>query len=138
MKEEQIYKTNSLFNTVTYDKATSTWHFYFADRIYASSTGFWRLLKANKIKFVSLDNGHQFGLPKPIDLVDELLINLTGKLLTEIKVSKDTADLTLKLSEDYSIEIFISSSGFETYEFSINNARYIGLGSGDITTIKED
>jgi len=61
---------------------------------------------------------------------------LTGKKLTEIKLDKDTADMTLTISDDIKIQIFIASSGYETYDFSIEGKRYIGLGSGDIGIVE--
>lgn len=136
MTKDLTFKTNSIFEIVTYDKDADSWHFYFADRIYVSSSGFWRLLNANRIVFVSLDNGHQFGLPQPLDLVENITKQLTGKKLTEIRVDKETADLTLTISDDIKIQIFIASSGYETYDFSIEDKRYIGLGSGDIGIVE--
>lgn len=56
--------------------------------------------------------------------------------MTEIKVNKETADLTLTISNDITIQIFIASSGYETYDFSVDNKRYIGLGSGNIEIIE--
>lgn len=132
MTTDLIFKTNSIFESVSYDKDTDSWNFYFTDKIYVSSSGFWRLLEANKITIVSLDNGHQFGLPKPLDLVAEIKKQLTGKKLIEVRVDKNTADLTLTISDNIKIQVFISSSGYETYDFSFEDNRYIGLGSGDI------
>jgi hypothetical protein len=132
MKTDLVFKTEALFDSVFYDNDSDTWYFYFANNIFASSTGFWRLLKANRINLVSFDHGHQFGLPQPVDLSERLTKQLTGKKLTEIRVDKDTADLTLVISEYIKIQIFIASTGYESYEFSINNQRYIGMGSGNV------
>jgi hypothetical protein len=136
MTKDLTFKTNSIFESLTFNKDSGSWHFYFADRIYASASGFWRLLEANKIIFVSPDNGHQFGLLQPPDLVEKITKQLTGKKLTEIRVDKDTADLTLTISDDIKIQIFIASSGYETYDFSCDDRRYIGLGSGDIGIVE--
>lgn len=132
MASRLTFITNSLFKTVIFNKDADRWSFYFQNNIYASASGFWRLLEKNKVVFVSLDNGHQFGLPKPLDLVDEVNKELAGNHLTRIEVDKDTADLTLTLTNQFKLQIFIASSGYETYDFSINNKRYIGLGSGEI------
>ena len=138
MTNELTFTTNSLFDKVTFDKEADCWLFSFADKIYASSSGFWRLLEMNKIIFVSLDNEQQFGLPKPIDLAEELNKILIGKRLKKIDVIKDTFDLSLTLTEELKLEIYIASSGYETYDFSINAKRYIGLGSGDIAIFDND
>jgi hypothetical protein len=89
-------------------------------------------LENNKIILVSLDHGHQFGLPNPLDLVKELTSMLSGQKLLEISIDNHTADLTLLLTENIKIEILIASAGYETYGFSIKNKLYIGLGSGEI------
>lgn len=136
MTTDLTFKTNSIFDSVAYDKDADSWHFYFADKIYVTSSGFWRLLESNKIIIVSLDHGHQFGLPQPVDLVIKITKHLTGKKLTKIRVDKDTADLTLTISDDIKVQIFIASSGYETYDFSIEDKRYIGLGSGNIGIVE--
>ena len=132
MTNELTFIADSLFNQVTFDRDGESWIFSFSEGVYASSSGFWRLLKKDKILFVSLDNDQQFGLPKPIDLEKKLNELLSGQRLTKIDVVKGTYDLTLTLTDDLTIEIYISSSGYETYDFSIDGKRYIGLGSGDI------
>ena len=135
MKEELAFKTDSLFYSISYDKDADSWTFSFADDIYVEASGFWRLFERNKIVYVSLDNGHQFVLPKPLDLVEELTTILKDKKLKELNVDKDTADLTLVFTDNMRIEIFISSSGYETHQFSINGKIYVGLGSGDIAIL---
>ncbi len=136
MTNDLTFKANSIFDSVTYDKDADSWYFYFADKIHASSSGFWRLLIANRIVLVSFDNGHQFGLPEPLDLIEKITKHLTGKKLMEIRVDKDTADLTLIISDDTKIQIFIASSGYESYDFSFEGNRYIGLGSGNIGIVE--
>ena len=136
MITDLTFKTNSIFDSVAYDKDANAWYFSFADNIYASSSGFWRLLKANRIVFVSLDNGRQFGLPQPLDIVENIMKQLTGKKLTEIKVDKDTGDLTLTISDNIQIQIFVASLGYESYDFSFEGKRFIGLGSGDIGIVE--
>ena len=135
MTNELTFTTNSIFDNIVFDKDGDCWYFYFADKIFASSSGFWRLLIEGKIDLVSLDHGQQFGLPKPLGLVEELTNKLAGKRLTKIEVIKDTYDLVLTLTGGFRLEIYISSSGYETYDFTVNNKRYIGLGSGDIAII---
>lgn len=132
MTEELVFKTNALFQSMSFDRDTDSWWFVFADNIVFNAHTMWRLLKKNGIQWVSLDNGQKFGLPEPIDLVDKVTTELKEKRLTEVKVKKDTADILLTLSDDLEIEIFISSSGYESYNFSIDKKNYIGMGAGDI------
>lgn len=132
MTNELIFKTNSIFQSSTYDKDADSWSFVFADSIYFNIQTIWRLFDNKKIKKVSLDNGKQFGLPQPIDLAADINEYLIGKKILEIKVKQDTGDLILTLSDNLQIEILITSSGYESYNFTIDNKNYIGLGSGDL------
>jgi hypothetical protein len=129
--DELIFKTSQDFKQVTFDTETKSWRFIFKTD-YVSSSGLWGILKGKKIERVSLDNGQQFGLPKPINLENEVNELLKDKKLEAIIIKKDTSDLKLILTENLEIEIFISSSGYETYDFSFDSKRYIGQGSGDI------
>ena len=138
MTNELTFTTNSLFDNVIFDKDTDSWTFYFSDNVYVSAHGFWRLVTNNKITWVSFDNEQQFGLPKPINLIEELKQVLAEKRLTKIEVLKNTFDLTLTLTDGLKIEIYIASSGYESYDFSFNNKSYIGLGSGDIAIFEND
>ncbi|PLW93501.1 MAG: hypothetical protein C0592_05910 [Marinilabiliales bacterium] len=132
MEKDLIIRKNSEFLSVNYDSKSDSWNFEFADRISFNVSAMWRLLIEKHIRFVSLDNGHQFGLPRPLDLVSDLNEILRGKSLLEIKVKQFTADLLLNLSDNIQIEIFISSSGYETYTFAIEDKNYIGMGAGDL------
>lgn len=135
MTNDLTFKANSSFISANYDKDGESWNFIFDDKIWAASSGFWRILVSNKISIVSSDHGHQFGLPRPLDLEEEIINLLSGKTLIQIEVDNDTADLTLLITDDIKIQIFISSTGYETHEFAIDNKRYIGLGAGDIAIL---
>jgi len=132
MQNELSFNLDLEFKDITFHSNVGTWHFVFADRMIVGTGGFWRLLKDGKILLVSSDHGHQFGLPKPIDLMVEIKKRFAPARLKEIVINKNTGDLTLKLTNHFKIEIYISSTGYETYDFVINNKRYIGMGSGDI------
>lgn len=135
MTDELIFETNSKFQSVTFDGDANSWHITFTDKINFNIYAFWRLLNEKQIQLVSLDHGHQFGLPKPVDLSQLLTETLNGKTLLEIKVKQNTADLLLTFTDNLEFEIFISSSGYETYNFSIDKKRYIGMGQGELLEI---
>lgn len=135
MTNDLTFNTNSHFDSVTYYEDTDSWCFAFSENISISFTGFWRLFKTNKIVFVSSDNGHQFGLPEPIELVSELTRELNSKTLIEIKADKDTADLTLIISNEIRIEFYTSSAGYENYYLAIKDKTYIGMGGGNIEVV---
>lgn len=137
MTNELTFKTNSKFQSVTFDKYADSWYIVFTDKIAFNVSAFWRLLNDKQIQLVSLDHGHQFGLPKPLELCELLTEALTGKSLLEIKVKQNTADLLLTLTDNFELEIFIASTGYETYNFSIDKKNYIGMGSGEIAVFDD-
>lgn len=132
MRKEFIFKTNALFESVKYNQDADSWYFNFSDNIFFYFETFWRLLKNKNIHWVSLDNRQQFGLTEPIDLVEKLTSELKGKRLIEIRIKEETADLFLSLTENLEIEVFISSSGYESYNFVLDKKNYFGMGSGYI------
>lgn len=130
MDKDLIIVAKSEFISASYSSESDSWHFVFADRISFTVSAMWRLLFEKHIRFVSFDNKQQFGLPKPIDLAHEVNKILSGKTLVEIKVQHLTSDLLLTITDNIQIEIFTSSSGYETYSFAIGEMNYIGMGSG--------
>ena len=138
MSNELIFKSKAFFESITYDVNSDSYYFLFNEKISLTVTGFWRILIENKINIVSLDNGQQFGHPKPINLIEITTKLLKDKKLKEIKINKETADLTLTFSNNIILEIYISSSGYETYSLSLKEKRYLGLGSGEIGIMKSN
>jgi hypothetical protein len=132
MTTAQSFSCNALFQSVSYDNGAEAWSFFFADNISFSISAFWRLLKNNEIWLVSLDQGHTFGLETPLSIVEEVEKLLVGQYLTRIDIKEGTGDLVLKLTDGMQIQAFISSTGYETYNFNYGNKRYIGMGAGEI------
>ncbi|HWJ30453.1 MAG TPA: hypothetical protein VNS32_28225 [Flavisolibacter sp.] len=132
MTDEQTFNTNSLFQSVSYDNGAEAWSLFFAENISFNISGFWRLLKNDEIWLVSFDHGHKFGRDVPVNTVEEAENLLTGQRLTKIEIKQGTGDLVLELTDGIKIQAFISSTGYETYDFNYGNKRFIGMGSGDI------
>src|SRR5258708_7102430 len=124
------FKSNSLFRSVEFDGFN--WSFLFDDSIRINVSGFWRLLIDGRIHFVSLDHGHQFGLPKPVDLVEWFTGKCNGQRLLELRVNTNTGDLYATMTGGMMLEVFIASTGYETYQFSFGGKSYIATGGGEI------
>lgn len=125
------FPAKAAFKSLELDLETENWTFRFEGNIYASATGFWRVYHEGKLHFVSLDQGHTFGLPKPEDLVTEINTLLVGHMLQKIEVLAGCGDLMLHLSGGFQIELLVTSMGYETTEFRIEGKRYIGQGGGN-------
>lgn len=127
-----VIAVDSIFVSVTNDLVDDSWVIIFSNDVSVSITALWRLLKDERIKLISADHGHTFGLPKPVDVNTELTTCLTGKKLTSIIIMQNTADMVLVFTDGFKIVIFISSGGYESYNLRVGRKQYIGMGMGDI------
>jgi hypothetical protein len=134
MHQLTIY-THSIFQGVRYDSNSNDWLFDFSNSVSVLVSGFWRLLINGNIVYVSMDHLRQFGMPAPVDMVAELSKCLHGKILNRINVNEGTGDLRLSFNDNIEMEAFITSTGYESYQFSIGVKRYIALGGGEIAIL---
>lgn len=111
---------------------TNYWQFVFEDKIAFSTFCFWRLLKANKPFYISIDHKEKFGLKKPLDLVYELNILLKNISLIQIKRDVNSGDSFFIFEENIKIEFYTSSMGYENWSLYIDKRQYVCLGGGEI------
>lgn len=137
MTTEQIFQTHSLFQSVNYDSIAESWRFTFDNNLSFHVAAFWRLLQDKAVKIASPDHGHTFGHNSPLDIAYETTKALTGKFLTEVRILPYTGDLILSISDHIVIQVFISSTGYESFDFYIDHKRIIGMGSGEIAVFKD-
>ena len=76
---------------------------------------YWRLMQGGKTLISSFDHKQQYGLPKPLDAIEELRKVLSEKVVTSGKIDRDTGDLHFEFSENVSLHIF-NVSGYEVWE----------------------
>lgn len=136
MTDDLIFRPNSSFKSIEYDAETDSWGFHFSNEISFYPSEFWRVTEKHFTIMVSFDHGHKFGHPKPLNLVESLSELIVNKILLEIKVDKYSGDLTLRFTDDIEIQIYPTSSGYETYEFTILKEKYIALGSGKLGIVE--
>ena len=130
VKHTLAFQMNAAFRSVEFDGFN--WFFHFEDGVDVQASGFWRFLKDGEINLVSLDHGHQFGLPNPVDLQELINEKCRGQKVLELKVKDGTGDLHVVMTTGLILEIFIASTGYETYQFSCGGKQYIGMGGGEI------
>src|SRR5579862_5495072 len=75
-----------------------TWDFVFSDGVNLQAECLWRLLESGHIVVTSEDHGHQFGLPKPIDCVEELCRRIGGAEVSSVGIRDGTLDLAIGFS----------------------------------------
>jgi hypothetical protein len=89
----------------------------------------WRLLENGRIRVTSEDDGHQFGLPAPVDATHEVTTCLEGATVQRVEVREGVPDLRLYFSTGHVFEIIPASLGYEAWDATNATDRFIGNGS---------
>ncbi|MUV15613.1 hypothetical protein GN331_15525 [Lysobacter sp. HX-5-24] len=92
----------------------------------------WRLLLAESLVLTSRDNGQLFWRNAPVHAITELSTNLVGRTLTEVQVTKGTADLSLQFGT-CTLQVIADSSGYEAWQVEAPTGTLaVGQGGGNV------
>lgn len=109
---------------------TGSWRFVFGGATLDVSCP-WRIVANGRVALGYDDHAQQFGLPAPVDGVQEAR-RLLANRIRSIRVRERTADLVINVEDNVALEVFNSSSGYEGWECSSNDGLLaIGLGGGN-------
>jgi hypothetical protein len=75
---------------------------------------FWRLIADGTAHLSSFDHAQRYGLPAPIDAIDELAGMLPGKLVTHARIDGRTGDLSFAFSGNVELQVF-NFTGYEAW-----------------------
>jgi hypothetical protein len=92
----------------------------------------WRLLENGRIRFTSMDHGHQFGLPAPVDAALEVANRLTGSLVESVELREAILDLELRFSTGHILQVIPDSAGYEAWNLSDGSSQFIACGGGNL------
>lgn len=96
-------------------KDESSWGFSFSGGLSLWVGCLWRLIVSGRIVITSEDHGHQFGLPAPVDCVDELRRQVGDSLITRADLRAGTVDIALDFGEIATLEVIANSAGYEAW-----------------------
>lgn len=133
MVHDKLFEGEYRLLKVSFDKDSSTWQLMFENSVLVQIRCFWRLLKHGRIKWTVNDHGHQYGLNKPINLTEVIESELNERNLIEIQRNTLTGDLFLKFDENFVLEIYTDSKGYETWILNYDGKQIVGMGGGDIS-----
>ena len=102
--------------TVLVERREGDWAFEFVPDFVITVGTFWRLIGKTYICVASEDDGHQFGLPAPIDAEAEANRLLRGKAVKSVEADIRTGDLSILLDGHLTINIVTSSAGYESWQ----------------------
>lgn len=109
------------------------WVFMFTENVSVVAACLWRLLEDGRIRFTSIDDGHQFGLPAPLDVTSELNGRLTGTRIESVRLHAGTLDFELRFGSRHVLQLIPDSSGYESWNVCAGNTQYIAVGGGELT-----
>ena len=98
----------------------------------------WRLVESGRIRFTSEDDGHQFGLPAPVDAVAEVNRRLAGAAVEAVELREGLLDLELRFSTGHSLQVIPDSSGYEAWQVSSGDRQIIAVGGGELAVFGGD
>lgn len=111
------------------------WLFIFDMDAQIVVTCLWRLVESGRIRFTSEDDGHQFGLPAPVDAAVEVNRRLAHASVETVELRSGILDLELQLSTGHVLQIIPDSSGYEAWVLSKGSRQFIAVGGGELAII---
>ena len=78
---------------------------------------YWRVIKDGRAGRSSFDHEQKYGLPAPIDAVEELKGHLADKVLTDVRLDKETGDLLFQFAGRINFQVF-NFTGYEVWEIT--------------------
>lgn len=76
----------------------------------------WRLIGAKSIIVTNEDDGHQFGLPEPIDAETKANQALAASSIAEFNLDGRTGDCKFRCRNAVALEVLTMSRGYETWQ----------------------
>ncbi len=98
----------------------------------------WRLVRSERIQVTSEDDGQQFGLSAPLDAAAEVNARIAEAVVKAVDVRQGMLDLTVHFTTGHSLQIIPNSSGYEAWNASNGNQRFIAGGGGELSLINGD
>lgn len=108
------------------------WVFTFDGGIPLTAECVWRLLSDGVICCTDRDDGHQFGLPAPVDAAAKVDERLRGRRIVAVQVRVGTLDLSLAFDNGAILELLAESCGYEAWQVAREGELFVAVGGGQI------
>jgi hypothetical protein len=111
------------------------WRFVFEKPEYIQTQCLWRIARDNRVILTNEDDGHQFGLPAPIDAAMKASEAFASKSIRTVVLREFTADMLIEFVGGLRLEIIPTSGGYESWEVRGPGAIcHVAQGGGQICT----
>ncbi len=108
------------------------WLFRFEDSAALIVSCLWRFIEEERIRLTSEDDGHQFGLPAPVDGAAELIRCVGNGKVDAVVLRRGTLDLELRFETGHVLQIIPDSAGYESWIANDNGKQFIAVGGGEL------
>jgi hypothetical protein len=112
------------------------WVLYFDRGVHLVIACLWRLVEAGRIRVTSEDDGHQFGVPVPVDAAAEVNRRIAKESVVAVELREGTLDLELRFKSGHILQIIPDSSGSEAWDLSNGSSQFIAVGGGELATFR--
>ena len=115
------------------DRDEFSWGFVFDGPAGVTHPCLWRLIEAGRIRCTSEDDGHQFGLPAPVDARAKAESVLSSRPVVSAMIRPETGDLILEFEGDLVLELLQTSAGYEAWHLvSPSGQHIVATGGGEL------
>jgi len=101
----------------------------------------WRIIANDQVALSSTDDGHPFGLGRPMDVEGEANAIFRAQTISEVVVDRSTGDLLVEFSGRQRLQILSTSAGYENWiaSFAANGLSIdvICGGAGALSVVKQ-
>lgn len=117
-------------------KQDYTWFFAFDGGGSITTESTWRIITADGIRATSEDNGHEFGLSAPLDVVDVAKKIIGQQTIKQYALDPRTGDLSLHFEDNCELQFLNLSSGYESWHIVHGAHEIICMGGGKLQEIE--
>jgi hypothetical protein len=114
-----------------------SWEFVFDRAACLTAACLWRLIENGRIRLTSQDDGHQFGLPAPLDAVRVVNEGIAGANASSVILRSGTLDLEIGFENGYTLQFIPDSCGYESWAAQDAARQFIAAGGGKLWVIDE-
>jgi len=108
------------------------WVFEFSKNLNVIVEAAWRLRNPQSIQLTDSDDGHQYGLPAPIDAEAKSNELLSGCTVTGAYMDDASGDLKIAFSSGTILEVLTNSSGYESWRVYVDGDFFAAVGNGGL------
>ncbi|MBI4833731.1 MAG: hypothetical protein HY811_02770 [Planctomycetes bacterium] len=124
---------------IIFQKESLDWLFVFNEDAFVRVSTPWRIIDTKQIRQASGDEGHIYGLPKPVNVAKNVMEMLKGKKIIDFNNDIITADLVFEFEGGIKIQTFGNSAGYEPWDIQFKNGdMYFATAGGKIYREKWD